>query len=57
MRPEQVGEAHAPREPYESLAEYPLLKSLIERRSRHFAGGMSLNGDRWPTRARAARDR
>jgi hypothetical protein len=39
-----VGEAHTPREPYERLAEYPLLEALIERRSRRFAGGMSLNG-------------
>lgn len=30
--------------PYERLARYPLLSALIERRSRRFAGGMSLNG-------------
>lgn len=31
-------------QPYERLARYPLLEALIERRSRRFGGGMSLNG-------------
>jgi hypothetical protein len=30
--------------PLEQLAHYPLLDALIERRSRRFGGGMSLNG-------------
>lgn len=31
-------------DPYQHLARYPLLEALIERRSRRFGGGMSLNG-------------
>ena len=45
MRPaEPIGEqATASQGFYERLASYPLLNSLIERRSRRFAKGMSLN--------------
>ena len=37
---------------YGSLARYPLLDALTERRSRRFGKGMNLNGDRSPTKAR-----
>jgi hypothetical protein len=43
--PGPVGKHTAPsHEMYERLARYPLLDALIERRSRRFGGGMSLNG-------------
>jgi hypothetical protein len=46
MRPaEPIGEqAAASQGAYERLAHYPLLNALIERRSRRFGEGMSLNG-------------
>ena len=36
--------ARTPHDPFQRLARYPLLEALIERRSRRFGGGMSLNG-------------
>lgn len=42
MKP--VDERSTSHEPHEQLVRYPLLSALIERRSRRFAGGMSLNG-------------
>src|ERR671921_2844661 len=46
MRPvDPIGEqAQASQEVYDRLARYPLLDALIERRSRRFGKGMSLNG-------------
>ena len=41
---EPVSGPAATRGAYGRLAGYPLLEALIERRSRRFAGGMSLNG-------------
>ena len=42
MKPESIGESIQGLD--ERLARYPLLDALIERRSRRFANGMSLNG-------------
>ena len=46
MKPaDPIGEqATASQGVYERLARYPLLNALIERRSRRFGEGMSLNG-------------
>jgi hypothetical protein len=46
MRPADPigGQATASQEAYASLARYPLLDALIERRSRRFGEGMRLNG-------------
>ena len=46
MRPvDPIGEqAPASQEVYDRLARYPFLDALIERRSRRFGKGMSLNG-------------
>ena len=41
---EQVSGPATSRDPYEKLAGYPLFEALIERRSRRFAAGMSMNG-------------
>jgi hypothetical protein len=43
--PEPIGEQATPSQGvYKRLARYPLLNTLIERRSRRFGDGMSLNG-------------
>lgn len=53
--PEPAGEPAARfGEPQERLARYPLLEALIERRSRRFGGGMSLNGGPLAYRSRRA---
>ncbi|HET7478248.1 MAG TPA: hypothetical protein VFJ72_01905 [Rubrobacteraceae bacterium] len=46
MRPGEPTSETAARihESYDDLARYPLLEALIERRSRRFGGGMTLNG-------------
>jgi hypothetical protein len=44
MKPEQAGEPTTSHGVDERLAGYPLLEALIERRSRRFAKGLSLNG-------------
>jgi len=38
-------------ETHEKMAHYPLLEALLERRSRRFGQGMSLNGGLLPTTA------
>jgi hypothetical protein len=59
MRPvDPIGEqAQASQEVYDRLARYPLLDALIERRSRRFGKGMSLNGGRSPIKARTPHNR
>jgi hypothetical protein len=51
------GQAPTSQGVYDSLVRYPLLDALTERRSRRFGKGMSLNGDRLPTKARTLHNR